>query len=93
MANWSTMKRKILIGSLSAPNFAIRAAKMNHWRISFGEFFSKTLHTKYLADNLKFSVHENDLKNLNKCLSLAREFTVNGSREGINLSAILKEPL
>ena len=29
MANWSTMKRSILIGSLSSPNFAIRTAKMD----------------------------------------------------------------
>ena len=26
MANWSTMKKSILIGSLSGPNFAIRTA-------------------------------------------------------------------
>ena len=33
-ANWSEMKGRILIGSLSGPNFAIRTAKMDRSRSS-----------------------------------------------------------
>ena len=33
MAHWSNMKRRIRIGSLSGPNFAIRTAKMDRSQI------------------------------------------------------------
>ena len=38
MANWSMMKRSILIGSLSGPNFALPTAKMDRSRINFAQF-------------------------------------------------------
>ena len=57
MANWSKMKRRILIGSLSGPNFAIRTAKMDRSRISFGKLLfqniaqKKTVFPSCLADD------------------------------------------
>jgi len=45
MTNWSKMKKRILIGSLRGPNFAIRTAKMERSRILvLGNFVFKTLH-------------------------------------------------
>ena len=46
MANWSTMKRSILIGSLSGPNFAIRTAKMDCSRTHFAEFLLRNIEQK-----------------------------------------------
>jgi hypothetical protein len=39
------------------------------------------------GEHLEVNFHESNLKNVNKCLTLAREFTENGSRERNNLSA------
>ena len=42
MANWSTTKKTIFIGSLNCPNFPIRTAKMDPSQFSVGELlFSK----------------------------------------------------
>ena len=38
--NWSRVKRSILIGSLSGPNFAIRTAKMDRSRSDFTDLCS-----------------------------------------------------
>ena len=38
--NWSKVKRSILIGSLSGPNFAIRTAKMDRSRTEFTDLCS-----------------------------------------------------
>jgi len=47
MTNWSKMKKRILIGSLRGPNFAIRTAKMDRSRILVsGNFVFKTLHKR-----------------------------------------------
>jgi len=49
--SWSAMKRRILIGSLGGPNFAIRTAKMDRARINFGELLFK-----FIAQNKQFFV-------------------------------------
>ena len=57
MTNWSKMKKRILIGSLRGPNFAIRTAKMDRSRILVsGNFVFKTLHKR------KQFVEEKDTK-------------------------------
>ena len=38
ISNWSMMKRSILIGSLSGPNFVLQTAKMDRSQINFAEF-------------------------------------------------------
>ena len=38
--NWSTVKRRILIGSLSGPNFAVRRSKMDRSRTDFTDLSS-----------------------------------------------------
>ena len=38
--NWSKVKRSILIGSLSGPNFVIRTAKMDSSRTEFTDLRS-----------------------------------------------------
>ena len=48
MANWSTMKRSILIGSLSGPNFEIRTAKMDRSRTHFAKCLDETLNKRKL---------------------------------------------
>jgi len=45
------MKRKILFGSLSGPNFAIQTAKMDCVRINFGELLFQLI-----AQNKQFFV-------------------------------------
>lgn len=45
MANWSKMKRIIVIDSLSGPN-AIQTAKMDHSRISFEELHFENIAPK-----------------------------------------------
>lgn len=46
MANWSSMKKNILIGSLSGPNFTMWTAKMDRLRIRFGELIFKTFYKR-----------------------------------------------
>jgi len=47
--NWSAMKRRILIGSLSGPNFAMGTAKMDRSRNNFGELLFQ-----FVAQNRQF---------------------------------------
>ena len=50
MANWSMMKRSILIGSLSGPNFVKWTAKMDHSRINFAAFHEQKKTVFYVVE-------------------------------------------
>jgi len=57
------MKRRILIGFLSGPNFAIQTAKVDRSLTSFGELLFQTLHERkqfvffplFLANNFSLT--------------------------------------
>ena len=67
MTNWTTMKRRILIGSLSNPTFVIRTAKKDRSRITFSDMLFhnispqkhivkyKSYFPSYLADDFSFA--------------------------------------
>ena len=65
------MKMRILIGSLSGPNFPIRTAKMDHSQINFGELpfhFTERNNSFLLSRNVmwtisfQLNVHQNDVR-------------------------------
>ena len=57
MANWSKMKREILVGSQSDSNFAIQTAKLkmdpHELLVVSANFFFKTLHKREQFANVK----------------------------------------
>ena len=77
------MKRRILSGSFSGPNFAIRTAKMDCSRINFGEllfqFIAQNKHSLLLSRNLFWTaisvVYKSDVRNENKRLPFKGAFT------------------
>ena len=96
MANCrSMMKRRILIGSLYGSNFAIRTAKTDNSRISFGEllfqnkqFVLSRIHFFFIfGGQFEFEFYESYPNNVNKYSTFTPAFTDNGSWGGINLSA------
>jgi len=67
--------------------------------INFGELLfqltTQINNVLFNREQFQFSVHKNDVRNVNKCLSFARAFTENGSRRCINRTkrAIIKNTL
>ena len=85
MSNWSMMKRSVLIGSLSGPNFPIWTTKMDHSQTNFPKFlyetWNKKKHFPFMSGGqfrLKFS--KSGLKNA----SILLNFGACISREGMH---------
>lgn len=73
--SWPAIKRRILIGSLSGPNFVIRIAKVGHSRIKFGVIAqNKQVYFIYLLVWKIVSVDccNKDVRIVSQCLPFVR---------------------